>query len=359
MGCADSRPAIRAGLRAVRARRLVYGSPVPNHLSAAAGGMSPYERRRWAELEEHWAKAGQRRRIVPVKVREAVASTGGRVADIGGKAVQRVAAGAPEQLKDAATVAVDATLVPTVKAIVHTLELVTQWSVELTDPEHVLRHHRDRARDVSSLEDLQGLDLEVLDEVTRKLPLRWRSVGFAEGAAVGALAFLPVGGGFASITLDVLVVHVLSTSIATRAVHAYGFDPSSPQTARMIDRMVQRAYKEQVGKVGTQRRAGAAAKAAAGRQNWSQKLRDDHRILSAVESLMKKAGGGAHVPVERAARYLPGIAVIVGAGTNSHVLADVANQSTRYAQTVLLSGKHGLPLPARLRDDDLDDSVDA
>jgi hypothetical protein len=139
--------------------------------------MSPYERGRWAELEEQWAKADQRRQIVPAKVCQALTSAGGQLAEVGGRAAQRVAAAAPDPVKNAATSAVDATLVPTVKAVVHLLELVTDWSVELTDQERVLKHHRDRGRDVASLQDLRALDLEMLDEVTRKLPLRWRSLG--------------------------------------------------------------------------------------------------------------------------------------------------------------------------------------
>jgi hypothetical protein len=303
--------------------------------------MSPYERRRWAELEQHWAKPDRRRQIVPVKVRQALTTGGGHLADAGGRAAQRAAAAAPEPVKNAASSAVDGALAPTAKALVHLLELVTDWSVELTDPERVLEHHRAQGRDVASLEDLRELDLELLDEATRKLPLRWRSLGAVEGGAVGALAFIPVGGGLAAITLDVLVVHVLSTSIATRAAHAYGFDPSSPQTERMIDRMVQRAYSEQAAKVATQSKAGSAFSAAAGRQRWSTKLREDHRLLAAVEKLMKQARGGAYVPVSKAAKALPGIAVIMGAGTNSHVLSDVANQSIRYAQTVRLSESTG------------------
>jgi hypothetical protein len=169
------------------------------------------------------------------------------------------------------------------------------------------------------------------------------------------MAFLPVGGSLAAITLDVLVVHVLSTSIATRSAHAYGFDPSSPQTERMIDRMVQRTYSQQAAKVATQYKAGLDFAAAAGRKQWSQRLREDHRLLAAVEKLMKQAGGGRHVPVTRAAKALPAIAVIAGAGMNSHVLGEVADQSIRYAQTVLLSERYGMPLPARLRDEDVDD----
>lgn len=184
--------------------------------------MSPYERHRWAELEEHWAKADQRRQIVPAKLRQAITSAGGQLAYVGKRVAQQVAAAAPKPVEKAATYAVDATLVPTVKAVVHLLELVTDWSVELTDPERVLEHHRERGRAVDTLGDLRTLDLEALDEVTSRLPLRWRTLGAVEGGAVGALAFLPTGG-LAAITLDVLVVHVLSTAIATRAVQAYGF----------------------------------------------------------------------------------------------------------------------------------------
>lgn len=293
-----------------------YRARMTENSTPGTEGMSPYERRRWAELDDQWAKADQRPQIVPAKVRSALASAGGQVADVGGRAAERVAAATPDSVKDAASSAVDAALVPTLKAVVHLLELVTDWSVELTDPERVLAHHRDRDREASSLDDLRTLDLEHLDEVTRTLPLRWRSLGAAEGAAMGALAFVP-GGGIAAIPVDVLVIHVLSTSIATRAAHAYGFDPSSPQTERMIDRMVRRAYLGQAPKVETQRKAGAAFAAAAGRVKWSDKLRQDHRVLAAVEKLMKQAGNGAHVPVAQAAKALPFVAVLAGAGMNS------------------------------------------
>lgn len=333
----------------------VYGCPVQNP-PVPSVDMSPYERRRWAELEEHWAsEAEKRRRLVPAKVRHAVSEAGDRAIEVGGRATRRVAAVTPERVKNVTEATVDLALVPTAKAVVHLLELVTDWSVELTDPERVLEHHRDRDRGASSLEDLQVLDLELLDEVTRRLPLRWGSLGMLEGGAVGALAFVPGAGTFAAITLDVVVVHVLSTSIATRVAHAYGFDPTSTQTERMIDRMVQRAYAEQAGKVATQRQAGSAFRAAAGRQKWSQKLRDDHRLLAAIEKLMKQAGNGKTVPVSRAAKGLPYIAVVAGAGTNAHVLRDVASKSIRYAQTVRLSEKYGLPMPAKLRDTDDDD----
>jgi hypothetical protein len=43
------------------------------------------------------------------------------------------------------------------------------------------------------------------------------------------------------------------------------------------------------------------------------------------------------------------LAILVGAGTNSHTLARVADHSRRYCQTRWLCERYGLPLPAALR----------
>ena len=99
----------------------------------------------------------------------------------------------------------------------------------------------------------------------------------------------------------------------------------------------------------TQRRAASAFTAAAGRVRWSERLREDHRILAAVEKLMKRASGGGHVPVARAARALPVVSVVMGAGTNAHLLGVVAKHSVCHSQTVLLSQRYDLPLPPNLR----------
>jgi hypothetical protein len=286
---------------------------------------------------------------VPATVRAALAGATSRVSDVGGRAAGAVSRVTPDRAKRAAGAVVDATLAPTVESAVRLIGLVTDWSVELVDADRVLSHHRERGRDVASLGDLQALDLSELDEVTRHLPLRWRTLGAAEGGALGALAMVPVAGGLAAMTLDMLVVQVLSTSIATRAMHAYGFDPSTPGAERMIGQMVTRAYADQVAKVTTQRQAAGALAATTGRVRWSSKLREDHRLLAAVEKLMKHATHGGAVPVARVAKVLPVISVVVGAGTNAHLLGSVATHSIRHSQTALLSRRYDLPLPPNLR----------
>lgn len=311
------------------------------------------------ELQEHWARAGQRRVVAPPRVRAALEGVVDRTSGVGARAAGHVARVAPDKVKRAAGSVLDSTLVPAAESVVRLLELVTDWSVELTDAERVLSHHRERGRDVTSLKDLRHLELGELDEVTRRLELRWRTLGAAEGGALGLLAFVPVAGGLAAVTLDLLVVQVLSTSIATRAMHAYGFDPATPAAERMIEQMVSRAYREQASKAATQHQATTAFTAAAGRVRWSDKLREDHRILAAVENLMKRASGAKHVPVTRAAKALPVLSVVVGAGTNAHLLGAVARHGICHSQTVLLSQRYDLPLPPNLRQDKDGDPEDS
>ncbi|MFD4569875.1 hypothetical protein ACFWOX_36695 [Streptomyces sp. NPDC058467] len=105
------------------------------------------------------------------------------------------------------------------------------------------------------------------------------------------------------------------------------------------------------------REAARAADAVKGRINWSQKLRQDHRLLAALEKLMQQLGpAGSRVPVKNVAKVVPFVGVLIGAGMNSAVLGRVAADAQRYCQTRFLCDKYGLPLPAALAtdwDDDL------
>ncbi|SCG15578.1 hypothetical protein GA0070610_1813 [Micromonospora echinofusca] len=82
-----------------------------------------------------------------------------------GKAVSNVT---PPVVREGLESVADAALVPVAKQAVHLLELVTDWTTELADPEKVLEHHRAAGRDVAKLEDLKKLDLKL----ARTLPPR-------------------------------------------------------------------------------------------------------------------------------------------------------------------------------------------
>lgn len=310
--------------------------------------MSPYEARRWRELESYWAKKAKRRQLMPPNVRAAVATAGARAKDVTVRTGTAIAESTPESVKEFGGRVADATLVPAVDGIVRMIELVNDWAIELTDPENVLEFHRKKGRDVSSLGDLRDLGLADLDEVVRRLVLQWRSFGAVEGAALGALAMVPVGGGALAITADVVLMQILTTAIATRVCYAYGFDAKEPELQHIVRRMVSRSFGEQAPKATTARSANLAAQAAKGRKNWSNKLRNDHRILAALEKLMKQWNGVPNVSVSKAAKGLPVIAVVTSTGTNAFVIGDVAKQARYYAQTLFLAGKYDLPLPASL-----------
>ncbi|MEV8375189.1 EcsC family protein [Kribbella sp. NPDC056861] len=287
--------------------------------------------------------------LLPPKARSAINVAGASARDVTAKAGRKISEVTPQPVKDATGATLDSALIPALKGAVHLLELVTDWTAELMDPEKVLAHHRAKGREVSTLADLQALDLKDLDEITRRIVLQWRTAGAAEGGALGVLALVPVAGGVTAITLDVVVMQVLSTAIATRVAYAYGFDAMDPDQRHLIDRMVLRAYKEQAPKTLAVREASSAFNAGLGRKNWSKKLREDHRLMAAVEKLLKQFANGQRVPVEKATKFMPVVAVVAGAGTNAYVLGDVAKQAALYAQTSLLSEKYALPMPPNLR----------
>jgi hypothetical protein len=126
--------------------------------------MSRYERARWDELLLHWEKKAKRRELLPPKARAALETTGRATRRTASRAGRAIADATPEKVKDVAGSAVDAALVPTVSSVAHMLELLNDWVVELTGPEVVMQHHRDKGREVSSLHDLRLLDLEELEE---------------------------------------------------------------------------------------------------------------------------------------------------------------------------------------------------
>ncbi|GAB2674523.1 hypothetical protein GCM10027070_10030 [Barrientosiimonas humi] len=316
----------------------------------SAPSLSQYEQRRWDELQRAWAKTAERRNMIPDSAKDGAAKAGIALSRAVAKSRGVAAAAVPEKVKKVADRVVDDALAPTLEAVVRLLELTNDWVVELADPERVLDYHRQAGRPVESLADLRSVELEYLDEFARGMTLRWRTFGAGEGAILGALAMIPVpvAGSAAAITLDLLVMQALTGAIATRVCYAYGFDPLDPQTKNMIDRMVMRAYPKQAPKTGTTRRASQAFNSTKHRVNWSKKLREDHRMMAAVEKLLKHTGQGGHVPVQNARMGMPVVSVLVGAGANSYLLGDTAKLAQRYAATVFLSEKHGLPLPANL-----------
>lgn len=323
--------------------------------------MSAYERKRWDELQAHWEKKAQgRKALLPPKARAALDASMEATKNTASKAGKKIADATPERVKDAAGGVVDAALVSTIHNIVQLLELLNDWVVELTDPEKVLAYHREHGREIESLEDLRGLDLKDLEDLTNGMALKWRTLGAGEGAALGSLAMIPVPvlGSAAAIGLDLVAMQALTGAIATRVCYSYGFDAKDPEMKHVIDRMVARAYKNQVAKTGSLKQASAAFSASKGRVNWSQKLREDHRLMAAVEKLLKQVGDGKRVPVKNARMGMPVIAVVAGAATNSHVLSDTVKQARHFGATMLLTEKYGLDLPPNLRNDIDDDSPD-
>jgi hypothetical protein len=234
---------------------------------------------------------------------------------------------------------------PAVESAVHLLELASDWSQELMDPDAVVEKAAKHGHAVNDIADLRKLDLKDCDALLARTALVWRTVGAVEGAAIGALALIPVAGGVVAITADFVVIHVMSTAIATRVAYSYGFDARHPEEQEFIEKIVTRSFLAQGGKAATLRDANSAAKVLKGRQRWSQKLRDDEKLVAALEKFMKRFYTGGKMPVKDVGKAIPVVSILVGSGMNSHLLGQVTQDAKRFCQTRFLCEKYGLPMP--------------
>ncbi|MGW7355487.1 EcsC family protein [Streptomyces sp. NPDC054802] len=329
-------------------------------LADVATQMSAYERQVWDALNEHWQRRNNRRGL-PNWASTALDRTG----EAAGNAVRRVKGAVPEGIAEpirrASDAVADKALGPALAGAAALLELVNDSALELNDPKNVEKLARKQGIELDSFTELRQQDLKVCDRLLTRNTLKWRTTGAAEGGAMGLLAMVPVAGTITALTADIVVVQVLSTSIAARIAYSYGYDAKDPDEQDFIQRLVQQSFMAQAAKAKPLRDAARAAEAVKGRVNWSQKLRNDHRLLAAIEKLMQQLGpAGARVPVKNVAKVVPFVGVLIGAGMNSAVLGRVAAEAQRYCQTRFLCDKYGLPLPAALvaeRSDEFQDDA--
>lgn len=313
--------------------------------------MSAYEGQVWDKLNEHWQRRNNRRGL-PNWASSALERTGQAT----GKAVQRVTAAVPEVVKEPMRRAGDAVATtavqPALAGAASLLELVNDWAMELNDPKSVEKLARKRGLDLDSFTELRQHDLKACDRLLKFNTLTWRTFGAVEGGAMGVLALTPVAGIPIAMTADILVIQVLSTSIASRVAYSYGYDAKDQDEQEFIQRLVRRSFMAQAAKVEPLRDVARAAEAIQGRVNWSDKLRADHRLLAGLEKLLQHLGpAGSRVPVQNVAKVVPFVGILIGAGMNSAVLGNVAADAQRYCQTRFLCEKYGLPLPAALAND--------
>lgn len=328
-----------------------YADPLVN----GAAPMSAYEGQVWDKLNEHWQRRNNRRGL-PNWASTALNRTG----EVAEKAVSRVTDAVPQGIKEPIRRAGDAVastaVRPTLEAASALLELVNDWALELNDPESVEKLARKRGLELNSFTELRQQDLKVCDRLLKFNTLTWRTAGALEGGVMGLLALVPVAGIPVAMTADILVIQVLSTSIATRIAYSYGYDAKDPMEQIFIQRLVRRSFMAQAAKAEPLRDVARAAEAIRGRVRWSDKLRTDHRLLAALEKLMQRLGpAGATVPVQNVAKVVPFVGILIGAGMNSAILGNVAADAQRYCQTRFLCEKYGLPLPVALATDPEDD----
>lgn len=319
--------------------------------------MTSYEREVWDSLTQHWERRSNRRGL-PNWAETALERTGEVARNAATKVVDSVPASIKEPVRRAGDAVNSAALQPTLEAALALLNLVNDWAVELNSPASVEKLARKQGMDLDSFADLRHQELKFCDRLLNRNTLTWRSAGAFEGGAMGLLAMVPVAGIPLSLTADVLVIQVLSVAIASHVAYSYGFDAKDPGEQIFIQRLVSRSFITQAAKAKPLTEVARAAGAIKDRVNWSAKLREDHRLLAAIEKLLQQLGpAGSRVSVKTVAKVVPFLGAFIGAGVNSAVLGGVAADAKRYCQTRSLCEKYDLPFPAALaryeRDDDL------
>lgn len=314
--------------------------------------MDDYDAQIWKKLNEHWERRSNRRGLPNwvATAGERTSKVAGRVADNAVKAVPDVV---KQPIRNAGEAVADQAMKPAIHAATQVVELVNQWAIELNDPASVEKIALKQGVDIDSFSDLRDQHLRVCDRLLTRNTLTWRTAGALEGGTMGLLAMVPVAGIPLAISADLLVIQVLSTSIATRIAYSYGFDARDPAEQAFIERLVRRSFLAQAVKAKPLNDAAKAAAAVKDRVRWSPKLRAEHPLLVGIENLMKHLGpAGGKVPIEAVAKAVPFVGVLIGAGVNAGILGNIATDAQRYCQTRLICERYGLPLPAALAHDD-------
>ncbi|WP_182111682.1 EcsC family protein [Actinotalea sp. JY-7876] len=256
----------------------------------------PYEQARWEKLNAHWA-ARDNARGLPNWLNDFTDAATQQA----GKVVRAVGDALPEPVRDGIAktggFVLDRTLQPTAHAVIELLRLVDAWAVELTDPETVVAIAHKHGLNIDTFMALRTVELRDCERLLTRNTLKWRTTGALEGGAMGALALVPVAGIPLSIGLDVIVIQVLTTAIASRIAYSYGFDVQDPDERAFVDRLVARTFLKQAAKAKPVKDTARAAQATFGRQNWSAKLRGDHELVAALEKFMARWYQGGKVPV--------------------------------------------------------------
>lgn len=323
--------------------------PNPVHdIDAGGQPMDKYDARVWKPLNEFWEKKSDPQTLTN-RAAAALQHGGAAVEGAAKKATGAIPEMVKQPIRHVSDAAGEKVMEPVAKSVVHLLDLVNSWALDLNDPSWVVTHAQKQGLCIDAFTELHDADLKFCDRLLDRSTLTWRTVGALEGGAMGALAMVPIAGTVASISADIIVIQVLSTAIAARVAYSYGFDAKDPDEQRFIQRLVNRTFMAQAAKTQPMAQVGKAAGAIKGRVHWSDKLRNDHQIIKNLEKLMNLTGtNGGKVGVQSVGKAVPVVGVLLGAGTNSAVLGNVAADAKRYCQTRFLCEKYGLQTPSAL-----------
>ncbi|RIK12883.1 MAG: hypothetical protein DCC50_12970, partial [Acidobacteria bacterium] len=105
-----------------------------NSGATSGQGMSPYEEKAWADLQEYWRKKAEGRNLPPA-LRDAAGAAASKIGHTASSVRNVLGSKTPQAVKDVGGVVADIALEPTIRAVGGLLEWVTETVEEFSDPE--------------------------------------------------------------------------------------------------------------------------------------------------------------------------------------------------------------------------------
>lgn len=219
---------------------------------------------------------------------------------------------------------------------------VSRLSSSSLSEERILRAYRRRGVDVSSLEDIRGLDLHEVERRVKpkRMDLVYASLAAAEGAAAGAVItggeVLATGGSVAGLgaggapglgtvagamAVDAAVVLAAAQRVVSHTGLYYGYDPNDPAEAAFALSVVNLGSAVTAGgKMAAYRELSALTQMLARRATWKQL--NEHVLPRIAQQFAVRFGG--RLTQRKLGQLVPVVGIGVGALMNFRLIDNVA-----------------------------------
>lgn len=206
---------------------------------------------------------------------------------------------------------------------------LAQWSVQ---PEVILSEFRSAKHSVSSLQEVQRLDLEQVDKVVGWLGAKYKALALAEGAGTGFI-------GLPGIPADLVVLVTLSLRAIGEYATYYGFDVSLQQERLFALNVLGHASSPNDAAKGlAMAQLVRIAEDVAKKRAWQQL--EEHAFVQLIQRIA--SAFTIRLTKAKLAQAVPVLGAGIGAGYNAHFMANVCTAAHHLYRERFLAARYGV-----------------